>query len=227
MKINEEERIDDLEYEGLKLIQNKNGFCFGIDAVLLSEYAKEIKPNSIVVDMCAGTGIIGILLSKKTMAKKIIGIEIQKKVCEMAKRSIKLNQLEQTVEMINADINQLHEMFTQDSIDAIVVNPPYKKINTGLINEKEEEKIARHEIKCNLEDICRESFKVLKDNGSIYMVHRPERLCDIIINMKKYNIEVKKIKLVQPYIDKKPNLILIKAVKNAKPFLEVEENLIV
>lgn len=225
--LRENERIDDLEYKGLKIIQNKDGFCFGLDSVLLSDFAKEIKPNSRVLDLGTGTGIISILLCGKTKLKEIIGVEIQKEVYEMAKRSVELNQLENKLKIINEDIKNLSKIFPANSFDAIVTNPPYKKENTGLKNESITIKISKHEIMCNIDDIAKISAKLLNSNCSLYMVHRPDRLVDIIEVLRKNKLEPKKIRFVYPKIEKKPNLVLIKATKGGKPFLKVEEPLIV
>ena len=227
MNLKENERIDDLEYKGLKIIQNKNYFCFGMDSVLLSDFAKEIKDNSIVLDLGTGTGIISILLSAKTNLKKIYGIEIQEEVAEMANRSVILNDLQNKIEIVNKDIKKLEEIFKINSIDAIVTNPPYKEINRGIVNENSNKVISRHEVKANLEDFIKISFKLLKNYGEFYMVNRPERLADILEYMRKYKIEPKIIRFVYPKIDKEPNLILIKGVKNAKKFLKIEKPLIV
>ena len=225
--LKDNERIDDLQLNNLKIIQNKDGFCFGIDAVLLSDFAKDIRNNSIVLDLGTGTGIIGILLCAKTKLSKIYGIDIQKDVCDMALRSIKLNNLEDKFEIINTNIKELLNNFEEASFDAIVSNPPYKKDNSGLKNESETKLISRHEITASLEDFVSVSSKLLKSNGSIYMVHRPERLSDLFYLLKKHNLEPKKLRLVQSYQDSKPKLVLVKATKNAKSFLNIEEPLII
>lgn len=227
IKLKQDERIDDLEYKGLKIIQNKNGFCFGIDAVLLSDFAKKIKRGSKVLDLGTGTGILGILLCKKTELEQIIGVEIQKDVFDMAKRSVQLNNLENKFLVINEDIKKLDSKLELQSYDAIVTNPPYKKDNTGLKNSNEYKIISKHEVKCSLEDIIRVSSKLLKNNGSFYMVHRPERIKDIIINFNKYKMQIKEIKFVHPNINKKPNMVLIKAMKNVGDFLNVQKPLFV
>lgn len=216
-----------MEYKGLKIIQNKNGFCFGIDSVLLSDFAKEIKNNSRVLDLGTGTGIISILLCGKTNLKEIIGVEIQENVCDMAQRSSKLNNLEERFILINEDLKKLSKKFPANSFDAIVTNPPYKRENTGLINEDKTQKISRHEIMCNIEDIAKVSSHLLKSNCSIYMVHRPDRLVDVIEVLRKYKLEPKNIKMVYPKISREPNLVLIKATKCGKPFLKFEKPLIV
>ncbi len=226
-KILENERIDDLEFKGLKIIQNKDGFCFGIDSILLSDFAKEIKKGSKVIDLGTGTGIIGILLCGKTELSKIIGVEIQKEVYDMAKRSIKLNNLENKFEIINENIKNLENIIETGTLDAVVTNPPYKKIGTGLTNENEKKLISRHEITANLEDFIKVSSKMLKDKGTLYMVHRPDRMVDIIELLRKYKLEPKRIKFVYPNANKDANLILLKAVKNANPFLKIEKPLYV
>lgn len=225
--LKENERIDDLEYKGLKIIQNKKGFCFGIDSVLLSDFAKEIKKDSRVLDLGTGTGIISILLCGKTNLKEIIGVEIQEEVFEMAKRSSELNNLENKFKVINEDIKNLSKNFPANSFDAIVTNPPYKKENTGLTSEDKTNLISRHEVMCNIEDIAKQASFLLKSNSSIYMVHRPDRLADILETLRKYKLEPKNIRLIYPKINKEPNLVLIKATKCGKPFLKMEKPLIV
>ena len=225
IKLNENEVIDDLEFKNLKIIQNKKGFCFGIDSILLSDFAKEIKDNTTVVDLGTGTGIISILLCGKTNLKNIIGIEIQKEVYEMANKTIKLNKLENKFKIINENILNLNNIFEKNSIDVIVTNPPYKKKDTGIINENEKKLISRHEITADLEDFIRVSRDLLKDKGEFYMVHRPERLVDILSLMREYKIEPKKIRMVYSDKNREPKLVLIKGVKNAKPFLKIEKNL--
>ena len=225
--LKENERIDDLEYKNLKIIQNKKGFCFGIDSVLLSDFAKEIKKDSKVLDLGTGTGIISILLCGKTNLKEIIGVEIQKDVYEMAQRSAKLNQLENKFKLLNEDIKNLSKIFPTNSFDAIVTNPPYKKENTGLKNENKSLEISRHEVMCSINDIAIISSKLLNNNCSLYMVHRPDRLIDIIEALRKNNLEPKKIRFVYPKINKAPNLVLIKETKGRKPYLKIENPLIV
>lgn len=195
--------------------------------MLLSDFAKEIKNNSRGLDLGTGTGIISILLCGKTNLKEIIGVEIQKEVYEMAKKSIELNKLENKFKLLNEDLKSLSKKFPANSFDAIVTNPPYKKDNTGLKNENKLKQISRHEIMCNIEDIAKVSSYLLKSNSSIYMVHRPDRLIDIIEALKKYKLEPKNIRFIYPKINKEPNLVLIKATKCGRPFLKVEKPLIV
>ncbi len=227
MELNKNERIDDLEFKGYKIIQNSEGFCFGIDAVLLSDFAKNLKKNSKVIDLGTGTGILPILLSGKTQLKNIIGIEIQEEVANMAKRSIELNSLKDKVEIINDSILNLEKLYGKEYFDVVVTNPPYKKLNTGIQNESEKKLISRHEITANLEEFIKVSKNILKDKGEFYMVHRPERLVDILYLMRKYKVEPKQIRFVSPNVNKEPNLVLIKGIKNANEFLKFEKNLYV
>lgn len=227
MLLEKNERIDDLEINNLKIIQNINGFCFGIDSVLLSDFAKDIKSGAKVVDLGTGTAIIPILLTAKTAVGHILGIEIQKNVAEMANRSVRMNNLSDKIEIINENIKSLSSKILQNKYDAIVTNPPYMKNNTGLQNENIEKLISRHEIECTIEDIANVANILLKDKGEIYMVHRPDRLMDIVVAFRKNKLEIKKLRLVFPKKNKGANLILIKAVKNARPFLKIEEPLYV
>ena len=216
-----------MEFKGLKIIQNNNFFKYGIDSVLLSDFAKNMKRNSKVLDIGTGTGIISILLAGKTESKEIVGIEIQKDVADMAKRSVKLNDLENKIKIINDSILNIENYFEEGYFDNVVTNPPYQKNNTGLKNENEKKIISRHEVLCTLEDVIYKSFKILKDKGNFYMVHRPERLVDILFLMRKYNLEPKEIRFVQSKANEKPNLVLIKGVKNSGEFLKILNPLII
>ena len=226
IKLYDNERIDNLEYKDLKIIQNKNGFCFGIDSILLVDFAKNVS-NSNVIDLGTGTGIIPILLSGKTLNNNYVGVEIQKDVANMAKRSVELNRLEKQIKILNFNILELSDTYQKRSFDVVISNPPYKKVNTGVVNENSKKLISRHEITASLDDFLRISSYLLKDFGELYMVHRPERLVDIFAIMRNYKIEPKKIKFVYPNKNKKANLVLIKGVKCGNPFLEFENNLYV
>ena len=223
--LKENERIDDLEYKGLKIIQNKDGFCFGIDSILLSDFAKDIKKGAKVLDLGTGTGIIATLLCGKTQLSEITGIEVQKEVYEMAKRSIQLNHLEDRFKIIQDNILNLNKCFEKNTFDAIVTNPPYKKKETGVQNEDTRKLISRHEIEANLEDFIKISKDMLKDKGEFYIVYRPERLVDLLSLMRKYKIEPKKIRFVYSNVNAVSKLVLVQGVKNARPFLKLEPNL--
>lgn len=220
--LKENERIDDLQLDNLRIIQNPEFFCFGTDAVLLSNFA-QIKKNQVVVDLGTGTGIIPILLSYKSKASKIYGIEIQQNVFDMAKRSVILNQLEDKIEIINDDIKNIDKLFGKCSIDAIVTNPPYKNGGTGIVNSADTKAISRHEVLIKLEQIIEKSSIVLKPEGKIFMVHRPERMVDILVGFRKYNIEPKRIQFIHPKYNKAPNLVLIEGQKDGGQFLKVED----
>jgi len=227
MNLKDNERIDDLGIADLKIIQNSEGFCFGIDSVLLSDFAKNMKKNSTVVDIGTGTGIISILLSEKSSSKKIYGVEIQDEVADMAKRSVELNKLQAKIEIINDDIKNINKYIENNTVDCIVTNPPYKKVDAGMKNENEKLLISRHEIKCNLQDIAEISRKLLKDKGEIYIVHKSERLVDILTTFRQNKLETKLIRLIQANRNSDPNLVLVKAVKNGGEFLKIEKPLII
>lgn len=225
--LKENERIDDLQYKGLKIIQNTKGFCFVIDSVILSDFAKNIKKESKVVDLGTGTGIIGLLLCKKTELKEIVGVEIQKEVAEMANRSIKLNKLEDKFKILNTDINKIFEdkLLEKNKFDVVVMNPPYKEKGTGKINEVDSKIISRHEVKATLSDFIKVASNLLKDKGEIYIVHKPERMPDIIQKMRENKIEPKEIKTVYSNKKTEASLILIKGIKGANKFFKILEPL--
>jgi len=227
MELKENEKIEDLQFKNLKIIQDKKGFCFGIDSVLLADFAKHIKKDAKVVDLGTGTGIIATLLCGKTSLKEIIGVEIQKEVCQMAKRSISLNHLEDKFQILNEDILNINKILAKNTFDVVVTNPPYKKKNTGVKNERTTKSIARHETTATLEDFIAVASSLLKEKGEFYMVHRPERLVDILSLMRTYRLEPKNLRFVCSKQEKEPKLVLIKGIKYAKPFLKIENNLYV
>lgn len=225
--LKENERIDDLQYKNLKIIQNTTGFCFGIDSVILANFAKNIKNSANVVDLGTGTGIIGLLLCGKTNLNKVIGVEIQEDVAEMAQRTIKLNKLEEKFVIKNADINEIlsKKILEKNKYDVVVMNPPYKEVGTGITNIDEKKLISRHEIKATLSDFLKVSSSLLKDKGELYMVHKVERTVDIIQKMRDNKLEPKEIQIVYPYKNSNATLILIKAIKNGKKFAKILEPL--
>ncbi len=272
-------RIDDLQYENLKIIQDTEGFRFGVDSVLLTEFARDIKQDSTIVDLGTGNGILSILLCKKVKPKKIIGIEKQEKVFELCKENIKLNNLENQFEVINADVkdlicnkekkDEMHKSLNTcnkdiskdnitpelrikknkkivqnqeenksnyekldykiifEQVDTIVTNPPYKKLGTGVNAKNEIQQISRFESTATLDDWIKTSNKILKSKGSFYMVYRTDRLTELFAILKKYKMEIKRIRFVYSNIKAESNLVLIKAIKNARPYLKVEKPLII
>jgi tRNA1Val (adenine37-N6)-methyltransferase len=224
--LKENERLDDLQRNGYKIIQNPEKFCFGMDAVLLSGFAR-VKPGARVLDMGTGTGIIPILLEAKTKASHISALEIQEESADMARRSVELNGLGDKIDIITGDIKEADTIFELASFDAITCNPPYMIGQHGITNPDAPKAIARHEIMCTLDDVVRNASRLLKPGGSFFMVHRPFRLAEIINVMTSYKLEPKRMQLVYPYIDKEPNMVLIEGCRGGKPRMTVEKPLIV
>jgi len=218
------ERIDDLQIKGLKIIQNPEGFCFGMDAVLLSSFAK-IKKGSKVADLGCGNGIISILLSGKTQAGSITGVEIQEKVAEMAQRSVEMNHICDRVKIINTDLKQVSELLGLSSMDVVVTNPPYRTKDCGMENPDDAKAISRHEILCTLEDVIEASKKLLKPGGKLFMVHRPDRLVDLICLLRNYSLEPKRLRFVHPRQEAAPNMILIEALRGGGKYIKVDKPL--
>lgn len=220
------ERLDDLQRNGYQIIQNPEKFCFGMDAVLLSGFAK-IKPQENVIDLGTGTGIIPILLEAKSEGSHFTGLEIQPESADMAKRSVALNGLEDKISIVTGNLKDAAKIFGASSFDVVTSNPPYMTKNHGLINEADAKTIARHEVLCDLEDLISSSAKLLRPNGRCYFVHRPFRLVEILSLMSQYKIEPKRMQLVYPYVDKEPNMVLIEGLRGGKSRLTVEKPLIV
>jgi len=216
------ERIDDLERDGLRIIQNPNKFCFGIDAVLLSDFAK-VKPGEVYVDIGTGTGVIPILLTSKCPgAKSYTGIEIQEDMADMASRSVKMNHLSDKIRILCLDVNEAASQIPNDSVDVVTCNPPYMNDGHGLKNESESLAIARHEIKCTLDDVAKQASRMLKTGGRFYMIHRPQRLSEIFAAFKAHKLEPKRMTMIHPHKDENANMVLIEAHKNGGVFLKVE-----
>lgn len=224
--VNNDENIDDLQLKGLYLIQKKDGFKFGIDAVLLSDFA-QVKKRHRVMDLCTGTGIVPFLVYGKYEPQSVFGLEIQRDMVEMAERSVKLNSLEGRVQFINGDLKDIDSLKRLDRFDVVTVNPPYKLNNSGILNPLDKLAIARHEVLCNLEDVIAASRVLLKDNGRVFIVHRPERLADIFTLMRKYKIEPKRVKMVHPKMGKAPNIVLVEGQRDGGAYLKWEAPLYV
>ena len=224
--LKENERIDDLERNGYRIIQDTERFCFGMDAVLLSGFVR-VKDGAKVLDLGTGTGIIPILLEAKTGAAHLTGLEIQEDSADMARRSVCLNGLEEKIDIVTGDIKEAGGLFDAASFDVITCNPPYMTDKHGLINPSDAKAIARHEILCTLEDVIVQTAKLLKPGGNFYMVHRPFRLAEIMVLLRTYKLEPKRMQLVYPYVDKEPNMVLIEANRGGKPRMTVEKPLIV
>lgn len=226
IEIRENERIDDLQRNGYKIIQNKEKFCFGMDAVLLSGFAK-VKPGEKVLDLGTGTGIIPILLEAKYEGSHYTGLEIQKEMAEMAARSVALNGLKEKISIVEGDIRGAGELFGLSVFDVVTSNPPYMNDCHGLKNPDLPKAIARHEVLCTLEDVVREASGLLKPGGRFYMVHRPHRLIEIITALTSCKLEPKRIKMVHPFVDREANMVLIEAIRGGRSMVKVEAPVIV
>lgn len=223
--LNEDERLDDLERKGYKIIQNTRIFCFGIDAVLLSAFAKMNKTQS-AIDLGTGNGIIPIMMEAR-YGGNYTGLEIQDINVDMARRSVELNNLSQSISIVKGDIRQASGIFGNNVFDVVTSNPPYMNENHGITNPDDCKAIARHELKCTLDDVVREASRLLKCNGHFYMVHRPHRLVEIINKLTEYKLEPKVIQFVHPFSDREANMVLIDAVKGGKSMVKIKEPLVV
>lgn len=224
--IKEDETLDDLQLKGIHVIQKKDAFRFGVDAVLLANFAK-VKKSHKVIDFCTGTGIIPFIIAGKTECNDIKGIEIQEEFVDMAKRTVDHNNLSDRINFYCRDLKDIDFLKSMEKVDVVTVNPPYKLQGSGIINVNDKNAIARHEILCNLEDVIVAAKAVLKDNGRFYMIHRPDRLCDIFCLMRKYKIEPKRVKMIHPTYNKAPNIVLIEGQNFGGSFLKWDEPLYV
>lgn len=220
------ERLDDLQRNGYRIIQNPERFCFGMDAVLLAGFAGEAKGERLL-DLGTGTGILPILMEARTDIPRLTGLEIQEESADMARRSVLLNALDKKIEIITGDIREADRLFEAASFDVITCNPPYMIGNHGLKNADMAKTIARHEICCTFEDVAGQATKLLKPGGHFYLVHRPFRLAEILVTLSAHKLEPKRMQLVYPFIEKEPNMVLIEAVRGGKPRMTVEKPLIV
>ena len=226
IELKEGERLDELHRNGYQIIQNSRKFCFGMDAVLLSGFAK-VKPGERVLDLGTGTGIIPILLRGKTQGRDFTGLEIQEESADMARRSVAYNHLEESVSIVTGDIKEAAALFGAASFDVVTCNPPYMTGNHGLVNPEQPKAVARHEILCTLEDVVSQTAKVLRSGGRVYLVHRPYRLAEILTLLVLYKLEPKRMRLVYPFVDKEPNMVLIEALSGGRSRITVEKPLIV
>ena len=220
------ERLDDLQRNGFKIIQDPEKFCFGMDAVLLSGFATAPEGGR-VLDLGTGTGIIPILMAAKTRARELVGLEIQAESADMANRSVLFNDLQTRVKIVQGDIKEAGNLFDAASFDVVTSNPPYMIGGHGLRNPDAPKAIARHEIMCDLEDVVKAAAKCLKSGGKFYMVHRPFRLAEIMVIMHDYKLEPKRMQLVYPFVDKEPSMVLIEGVRGGKSRITVEKPLII
>lgn len=220
------ERIDDLQRNGYQIIQNPEKFCFGMDAVLLTGFAYAGKKD-MLLDLGTGTGIIPILMEAKYHPAHLTGLEIQEESADMARRSVALNGLSDTIDIVTGDIREAGSQMKSASFDCITCNPPYMIEQHGLTNPEAPKAIARHEILCTLEDVVNAAAKLLKPGGHFFMVHRPFRLAEIMTTLSQYGLEPKRMRLVYPYVDKEPNMVLLEAVRGGKPRMTVEKPLII
>lgn len=220
------ERLDELQRNGYQIIQNPDTFCFGMDAVLLSGFVTA-KEGDVLLDLCSGNGILPILLEAKTKCAHLTGLEIQDEIADMARRSVEINHLSEKVSIVTGDVKEADKLFSSASFDCITCNPPYMIGQHGLTNPDAPKAIARHEILCTFDDIAAMAARLLKPGGHFFLVHRPFRLAELIVTLSKYKLEPKRMKLVYPYADKEPNMVLLEAVRGGKPRMTVEKPLIV
>ncbi len=220
------ERLDDLQRDGLRLIQNPEWFCFGMDAVLLAAFTR-VKKDQTCLDLGCGNGVIPLLLSSRTEGSSFTGLELQDDIVRMARRSVTYNHLDHLVHIMTGDIKEATSIFGAASFDVVTSNPPYLTKSHGLVSEADHKALARHELRCTLEDVVREAAKLLKPGGHFFMVHRPFRLAEIITCMVSHQLEPKRMRLVYPYVDRKPNMVLIEGVRGGRARMEVEQPLII
>lgn len=226
INLKEKERLDELQRNGYKIIQNPEKFCFGMDAVLLSGFARAGEGDR-VLDLGTGTGIIPILMEAKTRAAHLTGLEIQEESADMAMRSVALNNLQDKIAIVQGDLREAGTLFGAASFDVVTCNPPYMTSNHGLQNPEAPKAIARHEILCTLEDVISQAAGLLKPGGNFFLVHRPFRLAEIMVLLHEYKLEPKRMQLVYPFVDKEPNMVLIEANRGGRPRITVERPLIV
>lgn len=224
----DKERIDDLGINDKKIIQNTDYFCFGIDSVLLANFVESNSGKNNIVDLCSGSGVISVIISQKKKCNKIYAVELQNEMYDLLERNVKINSLEEKIVPLKGNVKN----FTMtEKVDIVVSNPPYKEVGTGVENTNTVKYIARHEKECTLEDIFKCSSKLLKQKGKLYLVHKPQRIPDLISVAREYKLEPKRMRLVYPTIDSKPSIVLIEYVyfggnelEVLSPLIEYDEN---
>lgn len=226
LQLKEKERLDDLMLSGLRIIQNPEKFCFGMDAVLLSGFVRA-KKGAALLDLGTGTGILPLLLSAKTQCSHLTGLEIQEESADMARRSVALNGLEEKITIVTGDLKEVGGLFAPASFDCVTCNPPYMIGNHGITNPDAPKAIARHELLCTFEDVATAAEKLLKTGGHFFLVHRPFRLAEILITLSEHHLEPKRMRLAYPFVDKEPNMVLLEAVRGGNPRMTVEKPLII
>lgn len=224
----EGERIDDLQRGGFRIIQHPDRFCFGIDAVLLSDFA-DAHASEKVLDLCTGSGVIPTLMLAKTKCRNYTGLEIHAPTADMAQRSVRLNGIGRELRILQGDLREIRNIFAGGAFDVVTCNPPYMSVGHGLTKQTQTDPvtIARHEVCASLGDVIRAAAWALREQGRLYLVHRPFRLAEIIRMLGQYRLEPKRMRLVYPMVDREPNMVLIEARKGAAPQVNVEAPLIV
>ena len=224
--LREGERIDDLELKGLRIIQSRKGFRFGMDAVLLAHFV-DVRPGDRVADLGTGTGIIPLLLAGHTKASKLTGLEIQPEMADMAGRSVALNNLTDRVSILQGDLRQAHELLGYGGFDVVTCNPPYERQGSGVVSEDRALAIARHEVACTILDVCRASFDILRQRGRLALIIRADRVMDVLLALRQTRLEPKRIRMVCARADREPNLMLVEASRGGSPGLRWEPPLII
>jgi len=224
--INEYERVDDLQFGGLRIIQSRRGFRFGMDAVLLSHFA-DVRPGDRVADLGTGTGIIPILLCGHTRGRSFVGLEIQPEMAEMAARSVRMNGLEDRIRILEGDLRQAHELLGYNGFDVVTCNPPYERKGGGVVCQEMAWTLARHEEACTLTDVARAAFNLLRQGGRLELIIRADRAVEVLVTLKESRLEPKRIRMICPSVDRSPNLMLVEATRGGNPGTRWEPPLIV